>query len=234
MLEIRSGNVIATIDPKGGYVVSLRDKQGDILFPRKIFTDPTTGTQKVRGGSHVCLPNFGPGGSSDLPQHGYGRVSNWRPVFEDVSDVFLVLDTGPGVYRRVRTELHYELTEHSLEMALLVYNYGDTVVRFAPAFHPYFALGGSLSVELDGQHLPLGDLADTRFTNGETHILEINGRALTLESSELRRWALWTDSLDAYVCVEPTLDGNAFLDPVDDNQLIRGGVTRIYSFTLSW
>lgn len=234
MLEIRSGKVVASIDPKGGYVVSLRDNRGDILSPRKIYTDSTTGTQKVRGGCHVCLPNFGPGGSSGLPQHGYGRVTTWRTVFEDTSDVFLVLDTGPDVYKRVRTEIHYELTDHSLEMALLAYNYGDTVVRFAPAFHPYFALGNTASAALDGQQLPLDDLTETRFTNGERHVLEVGGRTLTLESTELRRWALWTDSLDAYICVEPTLDGYAFLNPVDDNQLIRGGVTRIYSCTISW
>jgi len=234
MLEISSGKTTAAIDPKGGYIVSLRDEKGDVLFPRTILTNPATGTQKVRGGSHVCVPNFGPGGSSGLLQHGYGRISNWRPVFEDASEVFLVLDTGPDVYRRVRTELHYELTDHSLEMALLVFNYGDTVVRVAPAFHPYFAMGGEESVELDGQQLPLGDLADTRFTNGEKHTLALNGRMFTLESTELQRWAIWTDSVDSYVCLEPTLDGYAFLDPVDDNQLIRGGVTRIYSFTLSW
>lgn len=233
MIELQSGDTTALIDPKGGYVASLRNKQGFVLFPRKMYTDEN-GSQKVRGGQHVCMPNFGPGGDSGLPQHGYGRITHWRPVFEEEDSVFLVIDTGPDAYKKVRTELHYSVTDTSIDMALLAYNYGDTVVRFAPAFHPYFDLGDSKSVRLNGKSLDLDALADTKFIDGTRQTLEIGDSVLTLESSELQRWAIWTDRLGKYVCVEPTLAGYAFLEQPDDNQLIRGGVTRIYSLTISW
>lgn len=233
LLEIRSGKTTATIDPKGGYVVSLQNAKGQVLFPRTIYTNDD-GTHKVRGGQHVCLPNFGPGGESGFLQHGYGRLTPWRPVFEEQDSVFLVIDTGPGAYKKVRTELHYSVTEHSIDMALLVFNYGSTVVRFAPGFHPYFALGTDGRAKLNGKELELTTLKDTKFMDGTTQQLEIADQSLTLESSELQRWAVWTDSMGGYVCVEPTLAGYAFLEEPVDNQLIRGGVTRIYSMTISW
>lgn len=233
MLEIRSGKTVAQIDPKGGYVVSLKNSKGDILFPRKIYTD-SSGAKKVRGGSHVCMPNFGPVATGELPQHGYGRISHWRSVFEEPDEAFLVLDTGPEPYRHVRTELHYVAHANSFEMTLSVRNYGNTVVRFAPAFHPYFAVTDAEMPVLSGAKLHLDQLADTRYFDSMTHRLELGSQTLVLESSELQRWAVWTDLLDKYVCVEPTMAGYAFLEEAADNQLIRPGVTRLYSFTLSW
>lgn len=234
MLEIRSGETVALIDPKGGYVASLRDAKGFLLFPRKIFTDPN-GAQKVRGGSHVCIPNFGPGGDSGLVQHGYGRISHWRPVFEEEDETFLVLDTGPDAYKKVRTELHYAVTQNSLEMAILAYNYGDTVVRFAPAFHPYFDISESSEVKLDGKVVDPKQYAEAQFIEGSRHTLEVNGRTLTLDSGELQTWAIWSDFKGKYLCVEPTLAGNSFAEgAATDAELIRAGVTRIYACTISW
>ena len=234
MLEIRSGDTVAAIDPKGGYITSLDDKNGALFFPRKIFTEPD-GTQKVRGGSHVCLPNFGPGGESGLPQHGYGRISHWRPVFEEGDETFLVLDTGPGAYKKVRVELHYALKDATLEMAILAYNYGDTVVRFAPAFHPYFATAVSDEIKLDGKVINPEDYREAQFIEGSRHTLEINGRTLTLDSGELQTWAIWTDLKADYLCVEPTLAGNSFAEgAATDGELIRAGITRIYACTISW
>lgn len=234
MREIISGSTAALIDPKGGYVASLKNEKGYILFPRKIYTD-VNGSHKVRGGSHVCMPNFGPSLHSDLPQHGYGRISNWRSVLESPDEALLVLDTGgAGPYKNVRTELHYEITENSFEMVLIAFNYGKTVARFAPGFHPYFALGSDRTARLDGKLLALDKLSDTKFFDGPKHVIETNGQKFTIESSELQRWAVWTDQLGGYVCVEPTLDGYAFLEPPTDDQIIRGGVSRIYSCTISW
>ena len=95
-IELYNGATKAIISTKGGYVTNLANDEGDILFPKRTLKD-AEGNEKTRGGSHACLPNFGPGGASGLEQHGYGRTSDWRVVERSETRVELLCE-GVGEY----------------------------------------------------------------------------------------------------------------------------------------
>ena len=51
-----------SVDETGAYITELYDVDGNqILFPRTMIGE------KLRGGSHVCFPYFGPDGAGILP-----------------------------------------------------------------------------------------------------------------------------------------------------------------------
>lgn len=232
-MELWSGNTKAIIDPIGGWMTNLSDEYGDVLFPKRSLKTADGGT-KVRGGCHVCLPNFGPGGDSSQPQHGYGRTSQWQVSGKTRSSALLTLASGEGGYEGVSAKLSYQLTERELAMRLTLANGGDTTLEVAPAFHPYFSLNSDeATVAVDDEVYQLDELADTGFIDGNAHALKTMGRSFELYSDELRRWALWTDRLGAYVCVEPTENGFAFAERLTKKQL-KPNQEFSWNFTLKW
>ena len=60
-ITLHTGTTAATITTDGAYITSLTDEHGDVFYPLQQLTAPDGG-RKTRGGCHVCLPNFGPGG----------------------------------------------------------------------------------------------------------------------------------------------------------------------------
>ena len=95
-IELYNGDAKAIISTHGGYVTNLANDDGDILFPKRTLKAPD-GSEKVRGGCHVCLPNFGPGGDTGLAQHGFGRTSEWVVASKSEAAVELTLK-GEGEY----------------------------------------------------------------------------------------------------------------------------------------
>ena len=71
-ITLHTGTTTATITTDGAYITSLADERGDVFYPLQQLAT-SDGARKTRGGCHVCLPNFGPGGASGLAQHGFGR-----------------------------------------------------------------------------------------------------------------------------------------------------------------
>lgn len=234
IVELWSGTTKALIDPQGAWLTNLSDDKGDILFPKRTLTAPD-GSKKVRGGCHVCLPNFGPGGVSELPQHGFGRVSLWDISQQGEDKVSLMLKGGAAGYEDLVSTLTFELNELNLSMTLALQNNGDKALRVGPAFHPYFALQpyeGQVVVE--GSAIDLADTADTLFETGESKSLVTRRRSFALTSSGLSTWAIWTDRLAPYVCVEPTMGGYTFLDEQTVEELMQPGQSRSYHFDLTW
>lgn len=220
-----------SIDPQGAYVTRLVDQANTpILFER------TEINGKRRGGSHVCLPNFGPDASGILAQHGFGRTSEWQLMRDDEGVKELSIVPVAGEYADLRATILYTYDEASSQftMALTVTNQGDDTLRVAPGFHPYFAVGDE-PVQLDGAQIDLTGYAGTEYATGPTRELRIGNRALQLHSEQLTTWALWTDLAGKYFCVEPTLRGPSFLSPetAPDEQL-AAGEQRSYEFTISW
>lgn len=231
-IELFAGDTKAIISTKGVWLTNLSDGKGDILYPKRLLR-AADGSQKYRGGSHVCLPNFGPGGDSGLEQHGYGRTIDWQ-VTEQTEAAVELSCRGIGAYADMQALLRYELGEQRLSTKLTLRNLGDKQLRVAPAFHPYFFTGTD-PVVLDGDTLhDLSHLAETEFVEGDTRRLTVNGRDLLLTADGLPIWAVWTDQLGAYVCVEPTAAGNAFLESAQADQWLHSGETRSYSLTISW
>lgn len=233
-VELWSGGAKAIIDPRGAWVTNLSDDRGDVLFPkRKLKT--ASGEAKIRGGCHVCLPNFGPGGNSGQPQHGFGRLMDWEIVDQAASRLVLRLIGGGQGYETLRSTLTYTLGDAAIEIELEVENTGESNLRVAPAFHPYFAVLGREDVKIDGEIQPLEDLADTLFVTGDTQSVELPLRKLTLSSRQLPVWAKWTDQLGAYVCVEPTVGGYTFLESTpNEAELLGPAQARNYALTIAW
>lgn len=233
-IHLQFGNTQASINPHGAWVTELRDEKGDIFYPRRelILGD---NSMKLRGGCHVCVPNFGPGGESGMPQHGYGRVKDWQVVEVSSNHASLVLSGGDGIYKDVSTMLSIALDDHALVMTISVINKGNKPVRVAPAFHPYFAVSDIQNVFLDDDELKFEHLDGTSFSSGECHDIVMPGRSITIASKELHQWAVWTDMLDNYLCVEPTLSGYAFTrDQLAKDEMIDENNQKTYSMTLSW
>ena len=231
-IQLQSHTTTATITTDGGYITSLADQHGDILYPRCIYSTPD-GTQKIRGGCHVCLPNFGPGGASGLAQHGFGRTSEWQVGAQSSAGVTLRL-TGISPYETLDATLIYQLEARQLTMQLTLHDTGDTPLLVAPAFHPYFAIGTEAPV-LDGQTLhDRAPLADTVFVDGARRKLVACDRHITLRSTNLSQWAVWTDQRGPYLCVEPTYRGNVFAEDIAQADSIAPGQQRSYELCIQW
>jgi galactose mutarotase-like enzyme len=234
-IELWNGDVKAIIDPKGAWLTNLSDQNGDILFPRRSLKSPD-GSIKIRGGSHVCLPNFGPDSTGDQPQHGFARTVVWRVEQRTASSVTLALLGGKGSYAALFAWLTYELLPAGLLMMLRVGNRGQAPIRCAPAFHPYFALGHTEDrIQMDGEIYKKDDLNETLFVYGYEHSLVTQSRIYELGSEGLPLWAQWTDGLASYVCFEPTLAGNRFLQQKAlEEELLAVGQSRQYTMRMQW
>lgn len=235
MIELQNNATKATVDPQGAWLAQLSDEKGDILFPRRSFTTPS-GDTKLRGGCHVCLPNFGPGGQSGLTQHGFGRIVLWKRGESAQNEVTLLLEQGPGEYESLSSKLTYILSEMHLAVKLTLTNQGTTPLRVAPGFHPYFTVSkGTNTITANQTAHTLNELAETRFINTEAVALEGAARHLSLTSWALPTWALWTDLLGSYICVEPTVDGFSFLEQAaTPAETLAAGASQTYQFEARW
>jgi galactose mutarotase-like enzyme len=234
-IELWNGSSKAIIDPRGAWLTNLSDEWGDVLYPKRILT-ADDGSKKQRGGCHVCLPNFGPGGESSLPQHGFGRVLPWEITDKTESSVLLTLAHGDDAYRNLSALLTYRLEMNAIIMTLELMNDGDEVLRVAPGFHPYFStLHDKEEVRINGEVRRLDELAEVEFSEGTERSLETSQRSFTIESPQLNIWALWTDNIAPYVCVEPTLGGFTFLKKTPSkDELLSPQETRLFTATIAW
>ena len=217
------------IDTAGAYVTKLAADGQPILFTRQRIGD------KLRGGSHVCLPNFGPDVSGELAQHGFGRVVDWKLTKDEPNIKELTLPSIAGVYTGLQATLRYDCSESGMLMRLTVVNTGRQPLRVAPAFHPYFAVPDESDVQLNGELLDLSTYAGTEYIKGTRQTLQVGERTLTLHSDELTTWALWTDQAAGYFCVEPSLRGQSFRrSEPDTEELLQPDEQRTYDFRISW
>ena len=233
-VELVHGTTKAIVDPQGAYLTNLSDDSGDLLFPKRNLKT-ASGETKIRGGCHVCLPNFGPGGTSGQPQHGFGRTGMWEVTDKTENGIILTLAEGEGEYKDMATVLTYQLADNMILMGCEVTNNGNTPLRVAPAFHPYFSLTGEAEVGIDGEKELLDDLGEAQFTEGASHVLQTKNRMFTMESTNLPVWAKWTDQLGRYVCVEPSFDGFAFLnDTPKPEEVLAAGASKTYKVSITW
>lgn len=234
MITLVHGDSHATIDPEGAWVSELAVSSDQLLFPRTTLADTVSGP-KVRGGMHVCLPNFGPGGESGLTQHGFGRTSLWSIVQQGASSVTLELETTTHDYVGLVATLEYSLENGSFTARLSLTNRGIEVIRVAPGFHPYFALSSSEStVTVNDELFELNELAGTEYRVAESARLTTDKHQILMTTENLTTWAIWTDQLGSYVCVEPTFGGNRFLEPEQPDEQLAPNETKTYSVRITW
>ncbi len=220
MIQLKNERFTAEIDPQGAWLTSFSDEKGDILLPKSELQQ-ADGATKVRGGSHVCLPNFGPGGDSGLAQHGFGRMATWEVLETESKQARLTLTGGAVGYEGLVSELHYSLRQDGISMRLILMNVGDTPLAVAPAFHPYFALqDNETMVDIEGSSFDRTKMNDMQLINATSRVITTELRTIKLQSS-MHSWAHWSDNLGSYICVEPTLAGYAFEERTE-YQLLSG------------
>lgn len=234
MITLKHDLAHAVINPdNGAWVSELSVGSKQILFPRSDLQN-ANGESKARGGMHVCLPNFGPGGESGLAQHGFGRTSSWSVIQQDESSVHLELQ-AEAEYAGMVAELEYTVERNSFVTRLSLTNRSSTTLRVAPGFHPYFALESSeTTVTVNGELFTLSGIAGTEYRRANSAELVTAKRHVTLTTENLSTWAIWTDQLGNYVCVEPTFGGNRFLEPEQPDEQLAPSETETYSVRIAW
>lgn len=231
MIELKSGETVLWVDPKGAFLVSLQQAGEDILFPRTQLKN-ASGEIKTRGGLHVCLPNFGPDSKFGLNQHGFGRELVWQVIEQSANQAVLSLNSGLSPYEKLHSMLKIVLSNERLDLKLVLENLGTEALEVAPAFHPYFATQkDEKTFQLDDEVLRLDELSDTIFRD-DVKLAKISEREFVFNQTNLNRFAIWTDQLSNYVCIEPTFDGYAFAD--GGTEVLDAKDTKFYSFDFGW
>lgn len=232
-IVLKQGQVTAVIEQEGAFLTSLHTGSQTVIFPRKQIQS-SYGVWKTRGGCHICFPNFGPGGSTGLKQHGFGRTENWDQLTTSDSQVYFRLSGGNEDYKQIRADLRYTLFDNGLRCELLVKNMSEETIDIAPAFHPYFAVPkGVKEVQVEDETYALDSLADTVFINDPKNI-RVGNMALTFRQLNLPLMAVWTDGLDDYVCFEPTFSGSSFRDNPEANHKLGAQENGRFMMEFHW
>lgn len=230
LVRLENGDSWVEIDPQGAWITEFVTAQGDVFYPRRLIS-ASDGSQKLRGGCHVCLPNFGPGGESGLTQHGFGRTSLWNIENQTENSVTFSLRGGGVGYEGLESRLIYELHDQVVWMTLHAYNSGTEQLAIAPGFHPYFAVHGESELRVDGVSYEPHLLEPAVFIKGEVGQVIVGKSAYKISSTGMTQWALWSDRPAEYICVEPTSAGCSFAD--DEPAMLQRGETRSWQFVLA-
>lgn len=178
-----------------------------MFYPK--FEREIKGKNKTRGGSHPCLPSFGPSEINDLKDHGYGRDNEWE--IKEISDKKIDLYLGGrSGYEGVDSFISYELGEDYLLAEIKMVNRSDKDLPVAPGFHPYFRAGENFKVE--GLDFADFNLEDTYFLDASEVKFRTENFNIKITSDNFHKFAIWTDFLEAYRCVEPCYNGKSFLE----------------------
>lgn len=197
------GNRRLIIDTQGAVIESFQEKDEEIFYDRRQIR-----SGKMRGGSHVCYPNFGIDTVMGLPSHGFARDVLWDVVTKDDFSVILTTE-GEKNYNTAHTFLVYELLEDGLQMSLTVTNMGDEKLVVAPGFHPYFATKNH-EIQIDGKDFSHEKLDETIFLTQDKIYFTAGEKSFQMTGENIHKFAVWTDYEGDYVCVEPTYCANAF------------------------
>lgn len=208
------------IDTRGAYVDTLRLAGRDVLFPKTMLS--VNGKPKLRGGMHVCLPQFGMDADGVFDNHGFGRTLDWVITVQSPDSVRLLLDRpAQAGYAHSQWQLDYSLPdENRFSAKLMVRNLGDTPVRTTPGFHPYFH-AESTRFGFNGATCDAADLGKAVFVDAGSNARAVfDGLDIVFTTDNLPVYALWSDRNGSYICAEPTAQGNAFLSPADATQFV--------------
>lgn len=208
MAELHFEDQVMQIGSTGAVINRYSVSGVDVLFPRQVIDG------SVRGGSHVCLPNFGPDEKTGQPQHGYGRVVDWGVVEIDSQSITFEYLCSEGSYEGLYSRLRYSLGLGGLIMSLHIENRGGQLLEVAPGFHPYFTLPGGVRGVLVGESVfDVDSVSGTEWIDVEREAtVAIGDRRIVIEAAGMSRWAIWTAHPNRYICIEPTYGGNSHLN----------------------
>lgn len=221
-----------SVDSHGAYVVRLVDGGGSpVLF------EQTEIDGKRRGGAHVCLPYFGPDAAGARPQHGFGRDVEWSVEAAHGSEIRCTYkEESDELFGGLHAELTYRLGEagDSFTTVLAIANHGKKSFSLTPGFHPYFAVDPK-DVRLNGENVDLADFEPFKSFPGTPQMtIESGGRVVTVSSQDLPYMVAWTNLQGDYLCVEPTLMGNAFDSTKQEGAVLQPGASSAYTYIVHW
>lgn len=212
MITLTGYDQVAVIDKQGAVVMSYAWQGVDVLYPRQQIDG------SWRGGSHVCAPNFGPGGASDQPQHGFARTVTWRVVASSDTEAVLSYTQTSGTYAGLQLTITYRLAADGFEMEVVAHNQSSQPLRYAPGWHPYFAVSQGECL-VDGDVRRTGDYLEMELyqpevaTEGSCCVAVQSDKIFyNLITDGLTQFAIWSGHPDRYLCIEPTAEGNGFSD----------------------
>lgn len=218
-IELSNQKLNLIANTNGAYIEKFSCDGKDVFFPK--FETEIKGKKKVRGGSHPCLPSFGPSEINNLKDHGYGRDYEWEVAEKSSAKLVLKL-AGKCGYEGLDSFISYELVENKFLAVIEMVNNSDKDLPVAPGFHPYFRVGNDF--EVDG--LDLGDfnLEDTYFLDASEVSFKGEAYKIKITSDNFHKFAIWTDFLDNYRCVEPCYNGKSFVKD-GDPYILKAGET---------
>lgn len=178
-------------------------------------------TQAIRGGIPICWPRVAEEKlNSELPRHGFARLSNWnlKNVFVDETKMEAVLSLTPPAKFNINASatLFIKITD-GLEYCLETINNGDEVFKFSEALHAYFNISSIDNIEikglsgqryknsLDGEFYTLADDLKIRgefdaiFTNhaGNVEIRDTGfNRIISIEKTGSKTTVVWNPAKD--------------------------------------
>jgi D-hexose-6-phosphate mutarotase len=229
-VTLSSGSLEAVINAKGAWLDSLEFDKSSILFPKQVIE--TQSGAKTRGGCHVCLPNFGPGGTSGLAQHGFARDAEWTLIERSTNHVLFSLQVLEGEYAGMKALLKYTLTATSARLQLTVTNLGSKAIEISPGFHPYFQINEK-QIAINGINTSVDDYSEAIIMKDAPQEIRIDKFHLTIAATNIDQWVLWSDGLDNYFCIEPTQSGFSFQNDITEAVLLQPDKEWQSSFTVT-
>jgi galactose mutarotase-like enzyme len=130
-----------------------------------------------------------------------------------------------------------KIRENSLFMNLSIENRGEAAFVCSPGFHPYFPTTDATKVVIQSDVTRQFDteaLAATQFLppHQERVLIDLDTMKVTIASTTLQRYAVWSANPDRYICVEPTWAGNLADQP--ELPKLTPGERREFDTTLTW
>jgi galactose mutarotase-like enzyme len=242
----RVDSSVVVAPQRGAIVTSMRIGTRELFYLQAATLDDPS--QNVRGGIPVLFPSpgklegdafkWGGRSGSDLKQHGFGRILDWRVLDTPPAGLSLEISTNTWTRPRYpwnfRAQLDFTLEQMRLTMQLRVENHDAEPLPFALGFHPYFFVKD----KTDKAKLQISTAATQAFDNVQKQLMPFTGFDLTKPevdmhlldhgsasctitlhdgaqielrgSPEFTWWVVWTLEKKDYVCVEPwTAPGNA-------------------------
>lgn len=209
------------INSNGAYVDNFEVKDKSILFPKLMVK--IDDQLKLRGGMHVCAPNFGEDKIlNELDKHGFCRDLDWEIVEYRNDFAKLSLD-GRESYEDVKFVLEYKLDKSDLYASLTIKNKSKQRILVAPGFHPYFYVDQG-PISINDSTIDKSKLENSIIDESKIASFVANGKEIVVEAGQnINEFVFWSDFKGDYICVEPTYKSIAFSDSKRDAYKLEAG-----------
>ncbi len=219
--NIEIGKSKFNISSKGAMMTGWKYKGEDII-PELHQKENST---SLRGGAPICFPffNASPPGMENIPQHGWLRNEelSGEIISQSEDEVVIRFSKVNAPIENYPWQLKYtithRLTGQSAESILKIERLNDDEEKDAPinpAFHAYFTINPNGKTKI-GEHTPkftsdfyytnIPLVKDTELSKKGELIVDTRVGKIKMETEGLKVACLWTDDLERYACIEPTI-----------------------------